>query len=316
MNKERRLGRGLEALLGRPFDPDGNYEQADGAPHAAPPGPARMAPVDRIDSNPYQPRRHFDDAELASLADSLQTVGVLQPLVVRACGDRYQLMAGERRLRAAQRAGLAEVPIQVVEADDRKLAEIAIIENLQRQDLNALEKGVAFSRYLETFQVTQEELARKLSIDRSTVSNLLRLLELPEEVQNALRQNRITTGHAKALLPLGHAHEQIALCERIIREGLSVRETEAASSEIVKREGRESWPTVLLPPRDERPAARAHNEQIASLEEELRRALGTRVVLQSNAKHRGKIVIHFDNLNEFERLRAILEGPQPARMAG
>ena len=204
---------------------------------SAPQPPSQMPPVSRvnirqIDSNPAQPRQEFDPAEMQSLAESISTHGLLQPVVVRRVHERYQLVAGERRLRAAIQAGWVDVPVNVVEADDRQMAELAIVENLQRKDLNALEKAASFQQYLDQYGCTQEELAGRLKLDRSTIANLIRLLELPEPVQEAIRRGKITQGHARALLPLGDEREQIEFCGRIQREGLNVRQTETLVQEI------------------------------------------------------------------------------------
>src|SRR3954452_828595 len=214
---KRRLGRGLEALLGRDeggFEP-GSFDQSELAYLA----------VDQIDPNPFQPRRQFDPAEIAALADSLRQHGMLQPILVRSVHDRYQLIAGERRLRASLEAQLHEVPARVLDLDDQRVSELAMVENLQREDLNALEKATAFRDYLDTYGGTQEELAGRLGLDRSTVSNLLRLLELPSEIQDAVRVKRITQGHARALLGLDDASHQLEACQRIIAESLTVRQT-------------------------------------------------------------------------------------------
>ncbi len=219
MTKERRLGRGLEALLGRPLpnpggidlasDPAAGSQLAPAAP-AAPRGDelARIN-VYEIESNPFQPRRDFDEAAIAELSESIKAHGLIQPLVVRRAGGRWQLVAGERRLRAAIKAGWAEVPCQVREADDRQMAEIAIVENLQRKDLNPLEKAASFHDYLERYACTQDELAGRLKIDRSTIANLIRLLELPQAIQDAVRRESISAGHARALLPLGDESRQL-----------------------------------------------------------------------------------------------------------
>jgi ParB/RepB/Spo0J family partition protein len=207
MQAQRRLGRGLEALLGgtTPAKPHLAIHQPDGQPSGEP----LKVSVYEIDNNPYQPRKDFDEAEIGQLAESLEQHGLLQPIVVRRAGERYQLISGERRLRAAIKAGWPDVPVYVRECDDRRLAEFAIVENLQRKDLNPLEKAASFQLYLDQYDCTQEELAGRLAIDRSTVTNLLRLLELPTMVQAALRAGAISQGHARALLPLGddHLHE-------------------------------------------------------------------------------------------------------------
>src|SRR3954470_2301214 len=191
---KRRLGRGLEALLGREeggFEP-GTFEGSE----------LIYVAVDQIDPNPFQPRRQFDPAEIAALADSLRQHGMIQPIIVRAMNERYQLIAGERRLRASLEAQLHEIPARVLDLDDQRVSELAMVENLQREDLNALEKASAFRDYLGRYGGTQEELAGRLGLDRSTVSNLIRLLDLPDEVREALRSRKISQGHARAILGL------------------------------------------------------------------------------------------------------------------
>ncbi len=264
-------------------------------------GPGRVS-VRLIDSNPAQPRQEFDPDEMQSLAESLTTHGLLQPVVVRRQKDRYQLVAGERRLRAAIQAGWTEVPVNVVEADDREVAELAIIENLQRKDLNPLEKAASFQKYLDQYGCTQEDLAGRLKLDRSTIANLIRLLELPDTVQEALRRGQITQGHARALLPLGDEHEQTTFCQRIQREGLNVRQTEALVQETIDQSDREPL-AAIEPAGKPRSAAQPKNEHIAALEQEFHAALGMKVKISHNARGRGKAVIHFRNHEEFERLK-------------
>ncbi len=351
MTRERRLGRGLEALLGkvatqqaeentaaldnstsRPWlateSPYGLGDQpyslgpatalerptarVDAAHPSATPAKVEVtvedevAPPTRldirlIDSNPFQPREDFDDEDLETLTDSLRTHGLLQPLVVRPMGNRYQLVAGERRLRAAARAGWTEVPILVVDVDDRETAELAIIENLQRKDLNPLEKASSFQRYLDSYGCTQEELASRLKIDRSTVANLIRLLELPDEVQVAVRESRISQGHARALLPLGDEREQVEFCKRIQEEALSVRTTESLVQEMISVEDAE--PLGVVDRDGASRKARATSEHVAVLEQEFRSALGMRVSITHSSRGKGKLVVHFKNHDEFERLR-------------
>lgn len=334
MTKEKRLGRGLEALLGRVSgSPETGAVASPSAPHYPPrmhpsaaeadltgalPAPAPQAEavvrptpvtgplrveIGLVDRNPYQPRQDFDDTEIATLAESLEAHGLLQPVVVRRMGDRYQLIAGERRFRAAVKAGWADVPVQLVEADDRELAELAIVENMQRKDLNPLEKAASFQRYLEQYGCRQEELASRLKLDRSTISNLIRLLELPAAVQDSLRQGKITNGHARALLPLGDEREQIAFCERIQQEGMSVRQTEALVQEMIRSADAE--PLAVID-REGNRTTRPTSKHLAALEQELRLALGTKVSISHASGGRGKIVIHFANHDEFERLHSHL----------
>ncbi|MCS7304844.1 MAG: ParB/RepB/Spo0J family partition protein [Thermoguttaceae bacterium] len=271
-----------------------------------------------IDSNPMQPREDFDPVEMRSLAESIQTHGLLQPVLVRRVGDRYQLIAGERRLRAAELAGWTELPAQVIEADDRQVAEIAIIENLQRKDLNPLEKAACFQRYLETYRCTQEELASRLKIDRSTIANLIRLLELPEPIQTLVRQGRLTQGHARALLPLDNPQEQMALAERIQQEGLSVRQTEALVQQMLDAAEHNPLTAPIAPGKATR-SRRTPSEHILALEQEFRSALGTKVKLVHTRSGRGRLVIFFRNHEEFERIRQQLcetSGRAARRQAG
>jgi ParB family transcriptional regulator, chromosome partitioning protein len=323
MSKEKRLGRGLEALLGSPLPaPQPPAPQLSAAAPAAStptqasdqlPAAPRVSVYD-IEANPYQPRRDFDEAEIDSLADSLQEHGLLQPVVVRRVEERYQLVAGERRLRAAIKAGWADVPVQVIEADDRQTAELAIVENLQRKDLNALEKAASFQRYLETYGCTQEELARRLRLDRSTIANLIRLLELPDAVRQAVRSGEISQGHARALLSLGDEQEQVVFCGRIVSEGLSVRAIEGLVQETVRSA---DAGTLSVHPADATGgrSAKSPSAHVGALEQELRTALGTKVDIRQTAKGRGRIVVHFSSHDEFERLREFLSDARPRRVA-
>src|SRR5262245_9834997 len=211
MDAKPRLGRGLTSLLG---------EAGDGH------GSRASLPVEQIQTNPYQPRKAFDEDEIGHLSDSIKTHGVLQPLVVRPLGDQFQLIAGERRLRAAQAAGLREVPVTVVNFDDQQVFEASLVENIQRSDLNPIEKAQGFKDYLDRYGVTQEQLAQRLGMDRTSVSNLVNLLHLPEEVQTAVRQNQITLGHAKILKGLASPQRQIEFCKEVVMRGLSVKALE------------------------------------------------------------------------------------------
>jgi ParB family transcriptional regulator, chromosome partitioning protein len=335
VSKDRRLGRGLAALLGTSLEADVlntpvpatgslpgrsasvaafhdgelDLEAASTAtmlanqstPSSEASGLLQL-PLAEIEENPFQPRRDFSDAEIVSLAESLKEHDLLQPILVRRVGGRYQLISGERRLRAARHAGWTTIPARVREADDRLVAELAIVENLQRKDLNPVEKALSFKRYLDEHRATQDDLARRLKIDRSTIANLMRLLELPGVILDGLRKGTITAGHARALLPLGDEHEQVALAERVDREGLSVRDVERMVSERIGDEDGETVDVLPGPGKQKRTGS----DHIASLEQEFRHALGTKVEIKSSARGRGKIVIHFQNHDDFDRLRSHL----------
>lgn len=326
MSKDRRLGRGLAALLGNTdegLEIEGGLERQ--IVERPPQTPMRPVTSDRddavlqlnvyeIDDNPFQPRRDFGDAEIASLAESLKEHDMLQPVLVRRVGDRFQLISGERRLRAAIRAGWSTIPARMRDADDRLVAELAIVENLQRKDLNPIEKALSFKRYLDQHQCPQEELANRLKIDRSTIANLMRLLELPDPVTEAVRAERITAGHARALLPLGDDRLQIAFAQQIADEGWSVRETERQVQERIASEDQEPLRVVgMAGPATKRTT---RNDQIAALEQEFRAALGTRVEIRRNARGRGKLIVHFTSREEFDRLRSLLTDTHPTSHAG
>jgi ParB family chromosome partitioning protein len=228
---------------------------------------------------------------------------MIQPVLVRPFGDRYQLVAGERRLRAAVEAHLHEIPARVMELDDQRVSELAMVENLQREDLNAIEKAVAFRDYLSRYGGTQEELAGRLGLDRSTVSNLIRLLDLPDEVQDAVRMKKVSQGHARALLALPDPESQRASCKRIIAEGLSVRQTEALVS---TGEPTPSRSRVRKDPAHGDPARNAPH--ILELEERLQSRFGTPVVVKVKGPHRGQITIEFSTKDEFDRVTGLLRG--------
>lgn len=305
----RRLGRGLSALLGGGGPA---YESMEASHHSE----MRQIPTAAISRNPYQPRKEFDPDALAELAASIAEHGVLQPLLVREFDGGFQLIAGERRWLAAQRAGLETVPCCVVDVIDKTACEFALEENLKRQDLSDLEKAVAFRDYLTHFECTIEELARQLSMSRSAVSNILRLLELSEPVKTALQQGQISSGHARALLPLPEA-DQIALCGRIQAEALNVRQTErevkkllgklAPAPEIAASQPADAPagdpPADVLP----LPAVDPHvTNHVRDLEHQLRDLLGTPVEIRLRSKEAGSIVIPFGNNAEFERILSLL----------
>lgn len=283
MEAKRRLGRGLDALLG---DTNGD---------SPPEERQNIVPVANIRINPFQPRKEFDEEELSSLRDSIKSCGILQPLLVRTQGEGYELVAGERRLRAAQAAGYAEVPVRIVDFNDQQTLEAALVENIQRSDLNPIEKAQGFKEYLDRFNLTQEALAIRLGIDRTTLTNLVGLLELPTEVQDAVRLQKISVGHAKVLKGLSESQEQITLCQEIIAKGLSVRATEAAAKE--NRPEREPRPTRTSPEK---------TTHVSSMENQLRQRLATRVEIKLKSKDTGSVVLHFESNDDFERLMEAL----------
>jgi ParB family chromosome partitioning protein len=261
-----------------------------------------------IEDNPFQPRRIFTESEIASLSESLKEHDILQPILVRIVDNRYQLISGERRLRAAIKANWQTIPARIRVADDRLVSELAIVENLQRKDLNPIEKALSFRRYLDEHRCTQEGLASRLKIDRSTIANLMRLLELPAPIQEALQEAKISAGHARALLPLGDELVQMEFCNQIITEGMSVRAVErAVSNRIIEEDS--------LGSRTKSKKRRTRDLQAESLQQELKEALGTKVQIKQGAKQRGQIVIHYKNHEEFERLRALLMGEPSNRRA-
>lgn len=300
----RRLGRGLSALLGGEDDaPGAEGSQEEAAETAVETGHIH---VELIERNPFQPRKDFDDEGLAELTASVKTHGVLQPLLVRPHNGSYQLIAGERRLLAAKRAGLDTVPCRVLELEDKQVCAVAIEENLKRKDLNVLEKAQAFKDYLDRFNSSIEELAATLSLNRSTVSNFIRLLDLAEPVKAALRDEKISAGHARALITLPH-EEQVALCQKTTKEGLTVR---AVEQEVRELQGRATvpFPTAeghmeAADPNAAVPAGEGHvTNHILSIAQQLRDHLGAKVEIKLKGKEKGRIVIDFDTNAEFERI--------------
>jgi ParB family chromosome partitioning protein len=280
--EKRRLGRGLDALLG------GSENGNDVG------GPSQLA-VDQIQHNPYQPRKSFDDEELARLKDSVRNHGVLQPLLVRMVGERFQLVAGERRLRAAQAAGLTSVPVRVVDFNDQQVLEAALVENIHRSDLNPIEKAQGFREYLDRFQMNHEQLADRLGLARTTITNLIGLLDLTPEVQDAVRLSQITLGHAKILKGLKDAERQVALCKQIITQGLSVHATEQLLR-THKPEGKADADESLAAAPIEK------TSHVKAIEDELRQRLTTKVEIRLKAKDRGQIVLGFETNDDFMRL--------------
>ena len=283
MNPKHGLGRGLGALLG---------STAMATSTEAVPSATQELSVASIVANPQQPRKDFDSNSLSELADSLKRTGLLQPVVVRRHGNQYQIVVGERRWRAAQMAGLTHIPAIVREATEAQSLELALVENLLREDLNPMEEAEAFQRLLTDFAWTQEELGERVGKDRSSVANFLRLLKLPELIQVDLRAGRLTMGHARALLSLTSPADQLKLREQILTHSWSVRTTE----ESVQTKRRP------LPRRLGRRSA-----DLTALEDSLRQALATRVRVIGNERA-GRIEIAYTSAEDLERLTELIVG--------
>ena len=284
MKRPKGLGRGLDSLLGeeRPAPPP------DGAPHSL--------PIDRLQPGKYQPRTRMNAEALSELAESIKAQGVMQPILVRPVGaERYEIIAGERRFRAAQMAGLTEVPVLVKQVPDTAALAMALIENIQREDLNPLEEAQGVHRLVREFDFTHEQAAAAIGRSRSATSNLLRLLNLAKPVQELLMDGQLDMGHARALLSVDSAH-QIQYANRIVARGLSVREAETLAAHGSKADGGAT-----------KKAAAPRSRDIVRLEEELADKLGATVKLSANAKGSGKLVIEFAGLDQLdgivERLR-------------
>jgi ParB family chromosome partitioning protein len=248
--------------------------------------------IDRILPNSHQPRKSFDDSGLSELADSIREHGVVQPIVIRALDDGFfQLIAGERRWRASQRAGLLKIPAVVREAGEHAALEIALIENLQREDLNPIEEAQAYERLIVDFGMTQEEVAKRVGKNRTTVANMLRLLRLPPEVQQWLRENRLSTGHAKALLSLSEPDAILDTARKIIQGNYSVRQTEI----LVARHAKTATDD------DSGDASAVVDPNVRAAVHALEQALGTKVTVQEH-EGKGKIEIHFFSFEEMNRL--------------
>jgi ParB family chromosome partitioning protein len=280
------LGRGLDALLKPAIAPDGAREAV-----------ARLA-VDKIKPNRHQPRTHFKPEALQELADSIKAHGLAQPVLVSpaAAPGEYELIAGERRLRAAKMAGLTEIPAVVRQVSDRQRHELALIENLQREDLNPLEEAQSVKKLMQAFSLTQEEAARVLGKSRSAVANKLRLLELPEDVRRALAEGDITEGHARALLGLEGDDGRAELARRVLAEKLTVRDVERLVAD---------WRTAAATGRV-RPSRRK-NPDVRHMEEDLQRALGRRVSVDAKGKQKGWIKLEFYSLDDLEALLKLLK---------
>lgn len=259
----------------------------------------QRVPLDRVHPSALQPRKNFSDDALKELADSIREQGIVQPLIVRERNGQYELIAGERRWRASQLLKLPEVPVIVREADDRAVLELALIENLQRENLNAIEEALGYSQLAEQFSLTQEEIAQKVGKSRTVVANATRLLKLPLTVQGFIREGRLSVGHAKVILGLSGEMDQTHAAERVIKEGLNVRQTEGLIAKLQSRGPKGTTPTAQAP------AAVPVNSNIARLEEKMREKFGTKVRLKY-AQGKGALEITFFSDDELQRVLEIL----------
>ncbi len=283
------LGRGLSALL--------SVEKPSAAEESS------LVDIALIDPNPMQPRLYFDEAKLHELAQSINANGVVQPLLLRKMGLRYQLIAGERRLRAASLAGLTRVPAVIREVSDDNLLELALIENIQREELNAIEEALAYKKLIETIGMTQEVLASRVGRDRSYITNYLRLLRLPEELRMMVQDGRLSTGHARTILGLDLENQQKQVAQRVVSQRLSVRETERLVKKLLERGD------IVKPAKK----TLNYDTNIQAAENKLRRRFGTKVrIIQHAESLRGKIEIEFFDNQELNRIYDSLM--QPAQL--
>lgn len=286
MSKKRALGRGLDAILSSPDtditsdDISGNYVV----------GAVAELQIDQVETNPFQPRADFDEEALLALSVSIKKQGIIQPITVRKLGfERYQLISGERRYRASKLAGLPLIPAYIRVANDEQMLEMALVENIQRENLNAIEIAISYQRLLDECNITQEELSKRIGKDRSTITNYVRLLKLPAELQIALRTQQISMGHARALVNIGEPLLQLQMLEKIIVNGLSVREVERMAKEMVPSKTGKKTPAALAP-------------QYQSYEKRLNTYLGEKVKLQVGKNGKGKILIPFASEEALQRI--------------
>lgn len=294
MSKKRALGRGLDAILSSPdtditsSDISGNYVV----------GAVADLDLSKIETNPFQPRSEFEELALEELAISIKKQGIIQPITVRKLGfDKYQLISGERRFRASKKAGLTTIAAYIRVANDEQMLEMALVENIQRENLNSIEIGISYQRLLDECQITQEELSKRVGKNRSTITNYIRLLKLPAEVQLALRSNQISMGHARALINIDNIGSQLKILEKIIEQGLSVREVEKLVKEVLNPLTDPSEKIVA----ESTPAMIEYSNRISQV-------LGRDIQMKLGKKGKGKILIDFDSEEELRNLMLIISG--------
>ncbi|RLA11865.1 MAG: chromosome partitioning protein ParB [Gammaproteobacteria bacterium] len=284
--KKKRLGRGLGSLIGN-IDEVTHVSEHDRA------SGLREIDIDRIQRGKYQPRQHFDQQSLQELADSIRSQGIVQPIVVRPEGDHFELVAGERRWRAAQIAGLQKIPAVVRDLDSKSAAAIALIENIQREDLNPLEEAQGLMRLIDDFDLTHQQVADSVGRSRASVSNLLRLLDLADPVKDLVNRGLLDMGHARALLGLIR-HDQIEVANIVVKRGLSVRETEALVKQVLKGDSSKKAAAEIIDP------------DIRRLETQISEKLGAAVKIKSGKQGAGQLVVSFHNSDELEGILAHL----------
>lgn len=295
MAKKSALGKGLGALIE-------NENYSSGSAQGKKPAPDNYMeiPLAAIEANPFQPRVEFDDEALNELAESIKRLGIIQPITVKkpdnADSEKYQLISGERRLRAAKLANLQNIPAFVRKADDQGLLELALVENIQREDLNSIEVAITYKRLMEECELTQDNLSRRVGKKRTTITNYLRLLKLPPEVQVGIRDKKISMGHARALINIEEADKQQELFHRIMREGLSVRKVE----ELVRNINKPA-------PEKEKPAAPELPVKHRQLTNALKHSLDRNIEVKRNNRGKGKLVIPFQSDEDFELLMNLME---------
>lgn len=296
MSKKMALGKGLGALIDDAVDPTRNQDTKTEKQVVS--ELVNEIEIEKIDVNPYQPRTQFDEEALKELAESISKLGVIQPLTVRAVDGRFQLISGERRLRAAKLAGLKTIPVFIRTADDQGMLEMALVENIQREDLNAIEVAISYQRLIEECNLTQETLAERVGKKRATISNYLRLLKLPAEIQLGISQDLISMGHARALITIEDPKVQLDIYHQTIAEGLSVRRVEELA-----RIANEPTPVSPAKTKDGKEKVSLGEQEIV-LKDHLTNRLGLRADVKPGPKGDGKIVIAYNNQAELE---AILE---------
>ena len=293
-NTRKALGKGLSALL-----PASRAVAPAAAKTEAKSGSALQIPIWQIEPNPLQPRTVFQAEKLGELAQSIKTNGIIQPLIVSQRGDRYQLVAGERRWRAAQMAGLETVPVVVQDLAGNRLLEIALVENIQREDLNPIEVAQAFERLAKELGLSHEQIATRTGKDRTTVTNLLRLLRLPADIQLLLAEHRLSMGHARAILGLPTPELQIQVAEKIAAEGMSVRQVERLVQKMTTTRDPKTVEQVVLDP------------NVKAAVEELERVLGTRVRIVEKSDNRGRLEIEYYSMDDLTRIYEVIVGEAP-----